>query len=185
MVSERGKMAAGEWYCCLDPELDALRDLARAACHAHNTMPPAERGAMAPALRALFLEVSETAFLEAPFHCSYGMNLHLGDAVYMNAGCTILDSAPVKIGARSMFGPGVHIYCADHHRDPALRSQGMEIARPVTIGKDVWIGGGAIILGGVTIGDGAIVGAGSVVTRDVPAGATVVGNPARPVKPRD
>ena len=81
-----------------------------------------------------------------------------------------------------MLGPRVQIYCAEHHKDPDLRSQGIEIARPVAIGSDVWIGGGAIILGGVTIGDGAIVGAGSVVTRDVAAGATVVGNPARPVK---
>jgi maltose O-acetyltransferase len=185
MASERGKMAAGEWYCCLDPELDALRDKARIACHAHNTMPPEERGAMAAGLRALFADVSETAFLEAPFHCSYGMNLHLGDAVYMNAGCTVLDSAPVRIGARSMFGPNVQIYCADHHRDPVLRAKGLEIARPVTIGENVWIGGGAIILGGVTIGDGAIIGAGSVVTRDVPAAATGVGNPARPVNSRD
>ena len=178
-------MAAGEWYCCLDLELDARRITARSACHAHHPIPPAERGAIAPTLRSLFAEASETAFLEAPFHCSYGMNLHLADAVYMNAGCIILDSAPVKIGARSMLGPGVQIYCADHHRDPALRSNGIEIARPVTIGEDVWIGGGAIILGGVTIGNSAIVGAGSVVTRDVPNGATFVGNPARPVKQRD
>jgi maltose O-acetyltransferase len=49
----------------------------------------------------------------------------------------------------------------------------------VQIGEDVWIGGGAILLAGITIGDGAIVGAGSVVTRDVAAGTTVVGNPAR------
>ncbi|WP_117193250.1 sugar O-acetyltransferase [Rhizobium terrae] len=184
VASEREKMAAGEWYCCLDPELDVLRDKARAACHAHNTMPPGERGAMAPALRLLFAEASASAFLEAPFHCSYGMNTALDDGVYLNAGCTILDSAPVRIGARSMLGPGVHIYCADHDRDPALRSKGIEIARPVTIGADVWIGGGAIILGGVTIGDGAIVGAGSVVTRDVPPGSTVAGNPARPIGPR-
>ncbi len=52
-MSEREKMAAGEWYCCLDPELDALRDKARIAVHSHNTMPPAERGAMSPTLRAL------------------------------------------------------------------------------------------------------------------------------------
>jgi acetyltransferase-like isoleucine patch superfamily enzyme len=49
----------------------------------------------------------------------------------------------------------------------------------VRIGSDVWIGGGAIILPGVSIGDGALIGAGSVVTRDVPAGATAFGNPAR------
>ncbi|WP_018235221.1 sugar O-acetyltransferase [Ensifer sp. BR816] len=177
--SEREKMAAGEWYTCLDPELDALRARARNAVHQHNTMAPDERGRMAPALEAIFAAVAADAFIEAPFHCSYGINITLGAGVYLNAGCAILDSAPVAIGDRSMLGPGVHIYCAEHHKDVALRRAGLEIARPVTIGKDVWIGGGAIILAGVTIGDGAIVGAGAVVTRDVAAGARVVGNPAR------
>ncbi|MBY3125124.1 sugar O-acetyltransferase [Rhizobium laguerreae] len=178
-VTEREKMAAGEWYCCLDDELDLLRRQARAAVHAHNSLPPDERGAVAPALRALFAHAALNVFIEAPFHCSYGINIVLGERVYFNAGCTILDSGRVSIGDRSMFGPGVQIYCAEHHKDPARRSTGIEIARPVTVGSDVWIGGSAIILGGITIGDGAIVGAGAVVTRDVPAGATVVGNPAR------
>lgn len=179
-ISERERMAAQEWYCCFDPELDALRWLAREAVHEHNTMPPAQRGNLGPALAALFAHAAENVFIEAPFHCSYGMNISLGRRVYLNAGCTILDSARVRIGEGSMLGPGVHIYCAEHHRDPEKRRAGLEIARPVTIGRDVWIGGGAIILGGVTIGDGAIVGAGSVVTRDVAPGATAVGNPARP-----
>ncbi|MBB3162628.1 sugar O-acetyltransferase [Rhizobium laguerreae] len=178
-VTEREKMAAGEWYRCLDDELDLLRRQARAAVHAHNSLPPDERGAVAPALRALFAQAALNVFIEAPFHCSYGINIVLGERVYFNAGCTILDSGRVSIGDRSMFGPGVQIYCAEHHKDPARRSTGIEIARPVTVGSDVWIGGSAIILGGITIGDGAIVGAGAVVTRDVPAGATVVGNPAR------
>ncbi|ACP27321.1 putative transferase hexapeptide protein [Sinorhizobium fredii NGR234] len=180
--SERDKMAAGEWYRCLDPELDALRDRARKAVHQHNTLPPDERGAIAPALKALFAAVAADCFVEAPFHCAYGMNITLGAGVYLNAGCTILDCAPVVIGDGSMLGPGVHIYCAEHHKDVALRRAGLEIDRPVTIGKDVWIGGGAIILPGVTIGDGAIVGAGAVVTKDVAAGVTVVGNPARVVR---
>lgn len=180
MKSERAKMEAGEWYCCIDPELDALRIEARRAVHAHNHMPPDERGAMAPELHAL-LAMAGDAFIEAPFHCAYGLNISLGPGVYMNAGCVILDTAPVVIGARTMLGPSVQIYCPEHHRDTALRKAGLEIARPVTLGEDVWIGGGAIILGGVSIGDGAIVGAGAVVTRSVAAGATVVGNPARPV----
>ncbi|RUL96929.1 sugar O-acetyltransferase [Rhizobium chutanense] len=178
-ASEREKMAAGEWYCCLDDALDLLRRQARLAVHAHNTLRPDQRGALAPALRALFAGAAQDVFIEAPFHCSYGINIVLGERVYFNAGCTILDSGRVTIGDRTMFGPGVQIYCAEHHKDAALRSQGIEIARPVTIGPDVWIGGGAIVLGGVTIGERAIVGAGAVVTKDVPAGATVVGNPAR------
>lgn len=176
---ERDKMAAGDWYCCLDPELGELRAAARRAVHQHNTMEPDECGRMAPALEALFASVAPDAFIEAPFHCAYGMNISLGSGVYLNAGCTILDSAPVMIGEGSMLGPGVHIYCAEHHKDVALRRAGLEIARPVTIGRDVWIGGGAVVLAGVKIGDGAIVGAGAVVTRDVLAGTTVVGNPAR------
>lgn len=183
-LSERQKMGAGEWYCCLDAELDALRWRAREAVYQHNTTPPTERGNLAPALAALFADVGDDVFLEAPFHCSYGMNISLGKRVYINAGCTILDSASVRIGAGSMLGPGVHIYCAEHHKDAELRGQGLEIARPVTIGNSVWIGGGAILVGGVTVGDGAIIGAGAVVTKDVARGATVVGNPARPIAPK-
>lgn len=134
---------------------------------------------MAPLLADLFAKVGDNALLEAPFHCAYGHNISLGEAVYLNASCVVLDSAPVRIGARSMLGPGVHLYCADHHRDVAQRSAGIERALPVSIGEDAWIGGGAIVLPGVSIGDGAIVGAGSVVTRDVPSGARVMGNPAR------
>lgn len=181
MTTEREKMQAGAWYNCLDPELEALRNTARRAVHQHNTLPPWGRGAMAPLLHALLGKVGNGVFVEAPFHCSYGFNISLGDNVYLNAGATILDSGPVTIGARSMLGPNVQIYCAQHHKDAARRAAGEEIAYPVRIGQDVWIGGGAIIMPGITIGDAAIIGAGSVVTRDVAAGATVVGNPARPI----
>jgi maltose O-acetyltransferase len=180
-ATEREKMAAGDWYTCLDPELEELRVAARDALHEHNMMPPRERGSMGPALRLLLGQMSENARIEAPFHCAYGFNIALGDEVFVNAGCVILDTAQVRIGTSSLLGPNVQIYCAEHHKDAALRSAGLEIARPVDIGERCWIGGGAIILGGVSIGDGAIVGAGSVVTRNVPAGATMVGNPARPI----
>lgn len=172
-------MQAGQRYCCLDPELDKLRAQARRAVFAHNTCHPDDRAAMAPDLRALFAAVGEGCFLEAPFHCAYGFNLHLGNRVYFNAGCVVLDTAPVRVGDDTMFGPQVQIYCAQHAQDPAERAQGLEIGRPVTIGRNVWVGGGAILLPGITIGDGATIGAGSVVTKDVATGETVVGNPAR------
>lgn len=180
-TSERAKMTAGEWYTCIDPELEMLRANAQDAVHEHNSMRPAERGNIGPALRLLLAQVGDNARIEAPFHCAYGINIELGDDVFLNAGCTLLDTARVRIGSSSLLGPNVQIYCAEHHKDAALRTAGLEVARPVEIGERVWIGGGAIILGGVSIGDGAIVGAGSVVTRSVPAGATVVGNPARTI----
>ncbi|MGX8012528.1 sugar O-acetyltransferase [Mesorhizobium sp. ORM8.1] len=179
--SERMKMAAGEWYTCIDDELEALRVTARDAVFEHNGLPPRQRGNIAPALQALLGGAGEGARIEAPFHCAYGFNLFLGARAFLNAGCTILDTAPVRIGKATLLGPNVQIYCAEHHREAAGRLAGLEIARPVTIGDDAWIGGSAVILAGISIGDGAIVGAGSVVTRDVPANTTVVGNPARVV----
>jgi maltose O-acetyltransferase len=175
------EVADGRWYSCVTPEFEALRDVARQACWRHATMDPAVRGSCAPELAALFAAFGEGAFLEAPFHVAYGRNLALGDGVYLNAGCVILDSAPVRIGRRTMLGPAVHIYCADHAHGLDERRRGLERALPVSIGEDVWIGGSAILLPGVTVGDGAIVGAGAVVTRDVAAGTRVVGNPARPI----
>ncbi len=179
--SERQKMEAGEWYTCLDDELEELRVIARSAVHEHNHLTPEDRGAIGPKLRKLIRHKS--AIIEAPFHCAYGVNIQLGEQVFLNAGCTILDCATVTIEDQCQLGPNVQIYCAEHHQDPIKRSvEGLEIARPVHIGKRVWIGGGAIILAGVTIGDGAVVGAGSVVTKDVDPGQVVVGNPARPIK---
>jgi maltose O-acetyltransferase len=181
MRTEREKMAAGEWYCCRDAEIEALRNTARAAVYQHNSLPPEDRGAIAPKLKQLLN--AENAIVEAPFHCAYGINIALGDQVYLNAGCTILDCARVTIGDQCMLGPNVQIYCAEHHHDPIKRSvEGLERALPVRIAKRAWIGGGAIILAGVTIGEGAVVGAGSVVTRDVAPGEVVVGNPARPIQ---
>ncbi len=179
MVSERQKMAAGDWYCCIDDELHALRMEARRACHAHGTMPPDARGNMAPELAAILGHAGEGAIIEAPFHCAYGINIRLGAQVYLNSGCAFIDTGQIEIGDGAMFGPGVHIYCADHHHDPVLRKQGLERALPVHIGANVWIGGGARILPGIRVGHDAIIGAGSVVTKDVPPGARVVGNPAR------
>ncbi len=177
--SEREKMASGEWYSCLDPELDALSMKAREGVYEHNTLAPGARGAITPALRRLLACAASDATIEAPFHCAYGFNITLGRGVFLNAGCTILDTADVRIGDETLLGPSVQIYCAEHHKDPVKRRAGLEIAKPVDIGTNVWLGGGSIVLGGITIADNAVIGAGAVVTKDVPAGATVIGNPAR------
>lgn len=126
-----------------------------------------------------FSAVGEGAVIRPPFHCDYGSNISIGRGAFLNFNCVILDVEAVTIGDLTAIGPGVQILASDHPRDPELRRQQVRYGRPVTIGSNVWIGGGAIILPGITIGDDAIVGAGSIVSRDVPAGATVAGNPAR------
>lgn len=179
MRSEKEKMLAGEPYRADDPELAALS--ARAAAwmdryNARQALPAAERLAM---LRELFAHVGDGCFVRPAFFCDYGFNIRLGREVFLNFGCVVLDVVEVSIGDLTQIGPCVQILTADHPRDPAARRAKLESGRPVRIGRNVWIGGGAILLPGVTIGDDAIVGAGAVVTRDVPAGATVAGNPAR------
>ena len=123
--------------------------------------------------------VGEDVNIRPPFHCDYGFNISLGEGVFLNFNCVILDVVAVTIGDRTQIGPGVQILTADHPREAAQRESGLEFGRPVSIGRNVWIGGGAIILPGVTIGDDVLIGAGSVVTRDVPSGSTAFGNPAR------
>lgn len=178
-MSERQKMISGLPYDPGDPELQADQIAARhwmARYNAAMGASPAERRDL---LRQKMGEVGEGAIIRPPFHCDYGYNIRLGHGAFLNFNCIILDVCEVEIGDQTQIGPAVQILTADHPRDPAQRAEGVEFGKPVTIGRNVWIGGGAIILPGVTIGDDAVIGAGSVVTRDVPEGATAVGNPAR------
>ena len=176
--TEKQKMLAGELYRT-DEELGADQAEAKTWMVRYNAAlaaPVAERHAL---LSERFARVGKGAVVRPPFHCDYGYNISLGDGVFLNFNCVILDVVEVTIGDRTQIGPAVQIYAADHPRDAETRKTGLEFGRPVRIGSDVWIGGSAILLPGVTIGDGAVIGAGSVVTRDVAAGVTVAGNPAR------
>jgi maltose O-acetyltransferase len=178
--TEKQKMLAGELYSAADAELQADLAVAHAWLARYNAalgQPPAMRRALlAERLAAVGADVD----VRPPFHCDYGYNIRLGDGVFLNFNCVILDVVEVLVGERTQIGPGVQILAADHPREAAARRSGLEFGRPVRIGADVWIGAGALVLPGVTIGDGALVGAGAVVTRDVPAGARAFGNPARP-----
>ena len=119
--------------------------------------------------------------IRTPFYADYGYNIHIGNDVFFNYGCVLLDGCPIYIGDKTQIGPMVQILTADHPRDARDRDAGLEFGREIRIGRNVWIGGGAIVLPGVTIGDDAIVGAGSIVTHDVAPKTTVAGNPARPL----
>jgi len=181
MPSERERMVAGELYNALDAELCAARTRARVLCHALNATRPTEEAERRRLLGELFAAGGDTVWLEPPFYCDYGANITLGQRVYFNFNCVVLDVCPVRIGDCTLFGPAVQVYTALHPLNAELRRK-QEYARPVTIGSDVWVGGAAIICPGVTIGDRTVIGAGSVVTRDIPAGVLAVGNPCRVVR---
>jgi maltose O-acetyltransferase len=177
-VTEKEKMLRGELYDAEDVELKAERAVAEEALRRFQAT---DDGAV---LGALLGGMGAGTTVRAPFFCDYGYNIFLGEKVFLNFGCVLLDVCRIEVGDGTQIGPGVQIYAADHPRDAATRRRGLENGKPVRIGRDVWIGGGAILLPGVVVGDGAVIGAGSVVTRDVAAGATVMGNPARVKGPR-
>lgn len=179
--TEKDKMLAGEPYRPGDPEIQADQAATKTWLVRYNAALGLSVGERRALLRERLAEVGEGAVVRPPFHCDFGFNIRLGADAFLNFNCVILDVVEVIIGAGAQIGPAVQIYAADHPRDAAERRAGLEFGRPVRIGRHVWIGGGTIILPGVTVGDDAVVGAGSVVTRDVPDGATVAGNPARPL----
>lgn len=181
MRSEREKMLAGEPYRPTDPDLVAAREHAARWMARYNAAGAASLAERHALLADILASTGEGAEIRPPFQCDYGANIALGEGAFLNFGCTVLDVCRVEIGALAQIGPGVRILAADHPRDPAARRAGLECGRPVSIGVNVWVGAGALILAGVRIGDDAIIGAGAVVTRDVPRGTTVVGNPARPI----
>ncbi len=181
MASERNKMLAGELYDPNDPELAEARMIARERCHAINTSAPRDNNLRRGILKELFGSGGDSVWLEPPFRCDYGTNIFLGEKVYFNFDCVILDVCEVRIGNNVFIAPGVHIYAATHPLESNLRCT-QEFGKPVTIGSDVWIGGKAIICPGITIGDRSVTGAGSVVTKDVPTDVVVAGNPAKVIR---
>lgn len=181
MTTEKDKMLAGELYLALDPQLTAERNHTRDLLQAYNATREIESEERSRILREL-LGYENDAWIQPPFYCDYGTNIKLGKGVYFNFNCVVLDVMQVSIGDYTLFGPAVQILTPMHPLDAAERRSGLEYAKPISIGADVWVGGGAIICPGVTIGDGSIIGAGSVVTRDIPAHVFAAGNPCRVIR---
>jgi maltose O-acetyltransferase len=178
MPTELEKMLAGELYDPLDVELVAARNRARDLCQDLNTTRESQHDERRRILEQLFGRGGDTVWMQPPFFCDYGSNIHLGQRVFFNFNCIVLDVCQVTIGDFTLFGPAVQIYTATHPMNAELRRK-QEFAKPIVIGHDVWVGGGAIICPGVTIGDRSVIGAGSVVTRDIPSGVFAAGNPCR------
>lgn len=183
--TEKAKMLAGELYRSLDPELVADTERAQRLVAQYNATPGEATEIRLALLHQLFGSLGDGAVIRPLFACDYGYNIRLGRNAFINFNCVFLDCASIEIGDNLQMGPAVQIYTATHPLEADVRRSGLEYARPVSIGHDVWIGGGAIILPGVTIGDRSVIGAGSVVVHDVPAAKVVAGNPARIIRELD
>ncbi len=180
--SELDKMVSGQLYNPADPELVHKRWLARRWMAEFSGIPYDDLDQKRKAYESFFGAAGKNLFIEPPFYCDYGFNIYWGDQSYANFNCVFLDCAPIHIGSRVFMAPAVQLYTATHPVEHEARNSGVEFAKPISIGDDVWIGGGAIVNPGVTIGHRSVIGSGSVVARDIPDDVVAVGNPARVVR---
>lgn len=183
MKSEKEKARDGELYNAnYDPQLIAERDVCKDLCFEYNKMHPSNKEDRQNLIRKMLGKTNGSFLIEQPFFCDYGYNIEIGENFYANMNCIILDEAKVVFGNNVFIASGCGFYTAEHPLDVEQRNKGLEYAKPITIGNNVWIGAQCIILAGVTIGDNCIIGAGSVVTHNIPANVVAVGNPCRVLK---
>ena len=166
-------MLAGELYLAADPVLEEERR------HAEGLMREYNANGDQAVLAQLLGSIGAGSFIRPPFFCDYGYNVTLGDDVFVNFNCVMLDVVPITLGDRVQVASAVQFLAADHPHDAVERASGIEFGSPITVEDDVWLGGGVILCPGVTVGRGSIIGAGSVVTKDIPPGVVAAGNPCR------
>ena len=181
-MTEWDKMQAHEIYDDFDADLFDRRVEAKKLFKEFNATTDDEQEKRQEIMKKLFKKVGERVFMEPNFTCEFGKNITLGDDLYINFGCTLLDCGQITIGNNTLLGPNVSMYSANHSLDAKERIEGALIPEPITIGNRVWIGGGSTILSGVTIGDDTVIGAGSVVTHDIPSGVVAAGNPCKVIR---
>ena len=182
-MSEKDKMLAGEIYDAnYDKELIDLRIKAKNLCYEYNNLKPDDIEGKKRKLEELVQKKLNNIWIEPNFYCDYGTNIEFGDNFYSNHNLVILDANKVTFGNNVFIGPNCGFYTAGHPLDHMSRNKGLEYAKQIKIGNNVWIGGNVCVMPGVTIGDNTVIGAGSVVTKDIEAGVVAVGNPAKVIK---
>ncbi|GAA4897383.1 sugar O-acetyltransferase [Tessaracoccus lubricantis] len=176
------RMVDGELYIAEDPHMaQRSRRAVELADAYHRAFVAGESGARG-ILADLVGTLGDDAFVRPPLSVDYGEFLHIGARTFINCNLTALDVAVIRIGADCQIGPNVQLLTPWHPIEPGPRRDKWESGSPITLEDNVWLGGGVIVLPGVTIGENSIVGAGSVVTKDVPPGIVVAGNPARVIR---
>lgn len=182
-MTEKEKMLKGMLYDAnYDPQLIEERLECKELCRDYNELRPKDIAGRNALLRKILGAAGDGLLVEQPFYCDYGYNIRVGKNFFANFNLVILDEAPVTFGDNVFVAPNCGFYTAGHPVDAPERNIGLEYARPITVGDDVWIGAGVSVLPGVSIGSNCVIGAGSVVTRDIPSNSIAVGNPCRVIK---
>jgi maltose O-acetyltransferase len=187
---ERDRMLRGEPYNTRDEALLARAQRARELITNLGSVPSAETELRHDILGRLLGGVGDDVWIEVPFFCEYGNNIHIGSHSFVNVNCVFLDAAEIRIGQNALIGPAVQLLTVSHPLRAADRIVPVESrapagppyvthASPIRIGDNVWIGAGTIVLPGITVGDNVTIGAGSIVTSDIPADSLAFGQPCR------
>ena len=180
--TEKEKMLSGQMYSPQDAALTKEREYCKTMCCKYNSLLPSMVFEKDAIIKKLFKKAGDDFTIEPNFWCDYGYNITIGDNFYSNHNLTILDCAEVIFGDYVFIGPNCSFYTAEHPLDSTIRNSGIEYAKPIRVGNNVWIGGSVTVLSGVTIGDNAVIAAGAVVTKDIPEDCVAAGCPARIVK---
>lgn len=182
-MTEKEKMLSGMLYDAnYDPQLIAERLECKEKCRDYNDLRPRDTERRKAMLHDILGNIDGDLLVEQPFYCDYGYNISVGRNFYANFNMIILDEAPVRFGDNVFVAPNCSFYTAGHPIDADERNNGLEYARPISIGNNVWIGGNVTVLPGVTVGDNCVIGAGSVVVNDIPSGSVAVGNPCKVIR---
>ncbi len=181
-MTEKQKRDAGILYECYGEQLTKELLECKAKCFAYNNTNPSDRPLKKKMIKEI-IDVKGSVVVESPFYCDYGYNIHAGNAFYANHGLVILDCNTVTFGENVFIGPNCSFYTAGHPIDYERRNIGLEFAKPIKVGSNVWFGGNVVVLPGVTIGDNVVIGAGSVIAKDIPGNVVAHGNPCKVVRP--
>ena len=177
-------MIAGKVYNSQDSELVAALNKSKSLCRQYNNLDFSNVAARKVIIDELLQEEHNDGYcvFTPPFWCDYGFNVKVGKNFQSNQNLGILDCEEVTFCDNDFVGPNCGFYTAIHPIDAHQRNTGIELAKPIKVGSDVWFGGGVTVLPGVTIGNNVVIGAGSVVVKDIPSGVVAVGNPCKPIR---
>ncbi|MFL8887389.1 sugar O-acetyltransferase [Helcococcus kunzii] len=183
-MNEHEKMLNGKWYDAnFDENLLSIRYKAKSLCDELNyRIPHEDKEERNEVIQRILGYLPEGLELLSPFIVDYGKNIKLGKNVFINHYCYFMDGGGITIGDNVFFGPYVGLYTAHHPLQYQERNQGLEIARPIKIGKNCWFGANVSVMPGVTIGNGCVIAAGAVVKNDIPDNSLVAGVPAKIIR---